>query len=508
MFARAAEMLKPVPAMRVLGSPQEGTLTRMRGGVVSMLPRRISGLFEPSVEIKVTSASPEKSRRAITHGSDHAEIQTATRARMSSSPTFIYGPTEQPEYELDWLSAGILPGLVPNIKIGRDIRIESRSPEHTPKGPRQISYRHSIDQTPKSNHRSSTTHGYSTSIDMTQEYFTANQSTPSEFRHRHRVSLPAIDRTDFDDVRKSFDEWGRDDLDLPPFPCQPPLALTPVTEEGSSLVSESSSSSGHQEAKDLDEEEMAEEMERVMAMDTPTRASFVISPPPSDQTFGSYKTSQSGRSASMEIPPVPAIPDVLTQRRATPSDQTFGSYKTSRPTDNSSVDIPPVSLILAVKTHPHPPPLGQPSLALYAPPKPRPLSLIIEPHPPVPNLAHKKSSETMSSSDSSCFTDSSPVKIPAYQFSKKELMLVKSLQSRAAIAGNPPPKGVRKNIPTPLALVDQNALGRSAEIVSGKSSHGENGIPRVVSKDKENMVKTSRKMIKPSTGSGVSRIRV
>ena len=140
LIARAAEMLKPVPAMRVLceAAPTvrgADVLTRLRGGVVSMLPKRWSGYDEfpmrdveggqtSSITISVTSPSKfeRQTSRIPSYVSDgeqlgdmtmpSVEIRTATRARMSSGPTFFYGRAErapQDDYDVDWLTAGVLP---------------------------------------------------------------------------------------------------------------------------------------------------------------------------------------------------------------------------------------------------------------------------------------------------------------------------------------------------------------------------------------------------------------
>ena len=140
LLARATEMLKPVPAMRVLSDASRGpgVFTRLRGGVVSMLPIRSSGYGEHSVHdpeyggaqdspirISITSPSEFERRRsqAASSTSDEpevdsilpsAEIQTAIQARVSASPTYCYirpdnGPGPSGGYGVDWLTAGILP---------------------------------------------------------------------------------------------------------------------------------------------------------------------------------------------------------------------------------------------------------------------------------------------------------------------------------------------------------------------------------------------------------------
>ena len=134
-LSRAAEMIKPYPALRVLESlpEQPAALKRLRGGVMSMLgPRRrggdeehAMGNFAPAISI----SSPSKyDRRPISGISTleavdgeeididrtmastefSAEIQTALYGRMSQSPTFYCGP-DQDLYHTDWLTAKVLP---------------------------------------------------------------------------------------------------------------------------------------------------------------------------------------------------------------------------------------------------------------------------------------------------------------------------------------------------------------------------------------------------------------
>ncbi|WWD21923.1 hypothetical protein CI109_106411 [Kwoniella shandongensis] len=205
MLSRVGEMIKPVPAMRVLdaplpgageaevGSRELGIMRKLRGGVVSMLPKRASRLFESDIQpasqpqappqahtqgqdalemgqfddartdaestmrsaawsparstiaISVIGPSPEKRRTSrfstITDGGGEADnslptakIYEAKRGRMSSGPMLIFknpsaGDRKEKEkegggYELDWLTAGVLPNLVPSIKIGKDVRVE------------------------------------------------------------------------------------------------------------------------------------------------------------------------------------------------------------------------------------------------------------------------------------------------------------------------------------------------------------------------------------------------
>ena len=163
-WSRTAEMLKPVPAMRALDtcSPSEGVIKKFRGGVVSMLPKRVSEVRdsyrmdtfnlqtatsrrsaaieaeveavdeEPTSPVTIQIVSPSKSERdrrasmsstSITHDGEadeglttirNAEIQVATRGRMSMGPVFLCRPTSvsaerKESFDIDWMTAGVLP---------------------------------------------------------------------------------------------------------------------------------------------------------------------------------------------------------------------------------------------------------------------------------------------------------------------------------------------------------------------------------------------------------------
>lgn len=140
ILSRAAEMMKPTPALCVLDSTprSDGLLTRLRGGVVSMLPNRLSyphytnrdieegGHQISPIEISITSPSKSEHRQshaesmitdeaAIDFSLPRVEIATARLGRMSASPTIYYGRPESavPErYDVDWLTAGVLPQYV------------------------------------------------------------------------------------------------------------------------------------------------------------------------------------------------------------------------------------------------------------------------------------------------------------------------------------------------------------------------------------------------------------
>ncbi|WWD00153.1 hypothetical protein V866_007061 [Kwoniella sp. B9012] len=288
-ISRATEMLKPVPAMRVLEDTRrrndDGTMKKMRGGVVSMLAKRASSLFhsqtrddiesgqfedadgELSFDKGINPASPAKSGIAISiiapspvkrlskstavtrTGSSYstgegenepeidasygtAEIGMAKRGRMSNGPMFIFGKDKEKRtengYELDWLTAGVLPRLVPSIKIGTDVRIEP-APHSAPSGQTEHDHGHEDQHdTPKvrqrplsdmpispcqegdssyvtmpsfrdSSFKQSTPHGrkhthtrsYSSSVDFTlpSEYFTAETATSVSRKLRQRNAM-------------------------------------------------------------------------------------------------------------------------------------------------------------------------------------------------------------------------------------------------------------------------------------------------------------------------------
>ncbi|WWD08100.1 hypothetical protein V865_006211 [Kwoniella europaea PYCC6329] len=305
-ISRATEMLKPVPAMRVLEDTRrrddDGTMKKMRGGVVSMLAKRASSLFhsqtredielgqfedadgELSFDKGMTPASPARSGIAISiiapspekrlskatavtrTGSSYstgegenepeidasygtAEIGMAKRGRMSNGPMFIFGIDKEKRiengYELDWLTAGVLPGLVPSIKIGNDVRIEP-APHSAPPGQTEHDHVHDDQHdTPKVRQRplsdmpispyqegdssyvtmpsfrdisikQSTPHGrkhthtrsYSSSVDFTlpSEYFTAETATSAsrELRQRNAISNLGLGRSDTVESRRTI----------------------------------------------------------------------------------------------------------------------------------------------------------------------------------------------------------------------------------------------------------------------------------------------------------------
>ena len=151
-WSRTAEVLKPNPALCVLEptGPSDSLLKKLRGGVVSMMPKRFSAIIDnyqlndirsvneddvPSSPIAISITSPSKfdRRRAsalsevMTHEGDAdegegattvqtAEIQIATKGRMSVSPVVFCGRPGSAAivrgeggYDLDWMTAGVLP---------------------------------------------------------------------------------------------------------------------------------------------------------------------------------------------------------------------------------------------------------------------------------------------------------------------------------------------------------------------------------------------------------------
>lgn len=298
----------------------------------------------------------------------------------------------------------------------------------------------------------------------------ATQSTPhssslrQRLKHKTSFSLPTIQSADFTDVRRSFEDSRG--IDLPPIPVgmsREPRHLTPVTERdesneshlmrrtldemGPALAaldkSQSSATTGssrmawsdlaptvlHGETIGMtslasfgtEDEEMSEEMERVMAMDTPTRSEFVISrPTTSAGSCLGHRTSGSGKA----LPPLPTVEHKYGS--TTPGSTTTGNSQ-------SGSSIPAVqnfrysTFAEPVTSHPHPPPL-QPSQTTIAPD----LIAIAAPHPPLQGLATKNSSETVRSDMTATTTTStaSPTPTPEFRLSRQELLLVQQLRSR------------------------------------------------------------------------------
>jgi hypothetical protein len=173
-LSRALEMLKAVPALQVLPTEakrESWVKSRFKNGVESVvgsyrpeLAQEESPPRPSNVTIEISSPSKfDRARERAQSAADseydatfasvrQAQVQTAMRARMSSSPTFLLSKSKPPEpptfkvkerpvnrreswtigkrvttpeaksrrrtvdlgnYELDWISAAVLPGFVP-----------------------------------------------------------------------------------------------------------------------------------------------------------------------------------------------------------------------------------------------------------------------------------------------------------------------------------------------------------------------------------------------------------
>jgi hypothetical protein len=158
LMSRAKEMVKPVPALRVLDHhveptrPRSMVFERLKGGVNSLLNRQSMVVGDEGEEremevrspIAISITSPSKFERggnengysrnsgvSLVSGEEEgegewtengesmmpsAEIVMAKRGRMSSSPAFVFRPEStgtvrmEEGYEVDWLTAGVLPG--------------------------------------------------------------------------------------------------------------------------------------------------------------------------------------------------------------------------------------------------------------------------------------------------------------------------------------------------------------------------------------------------------------
>lgn len=351
-------------------------------------------------------------------------------------------------------------------------------------------------------------------------------------KHKTSFSLPTINPADFEDVRRSFDDCGRTPprhlvarttsgdmgIDLPPIPASYVVHnLSRVTEEEegneSSLMRETmndmgrailalsssparplhptadTSDSARSDLADLapiilhgqnlsasfssslrsEEGLMAEEMEHVMAMDTPTRTEFVISPRPSSYAGsleprdcrGSLRTVHSTASLDM----APSVPDTARTPSGwttTTGDSTAATIDQFTDADETNPPFPAVDVSLSLSelnvpthglstaismptfAHPHPPPLvhsssipnfSRPGAAAHAP--------ILSAHPPVPihdlkSLRARPSNDTIRSEDAThttMTTDPSPPR-PSEEFrpSRQELLRVQQLKERRAVA--------------------------------------------------------------------------
>ena len=451
---------------------------------------------------------------------------------------------------------------MPSIKIGNGTRIGPYPGDNDARSSRL--------QTPPNNFTPSNhSHGQSSSIDLSYspDFYTASQSTPhsnsslrQRLRHKASFSLPAIQKTDFSDMRRSFDDLRRPDegIDLPCIPVGPNRDgrhLTPVTEKDESnesslmrktldemgpaltaldkLQNSTTSTSSRMDFTDLapavlhghtigmtslasfatDEEEMAEEMERVMAMDTPTRSDFVISASQST-------TTASGSQSSKQVPPDPRVEEKYS---TSPESTTMTMESSSNVSSMSPVRaFRHSTYAVPITSHPHPPPLHPDATQTTVTAKFVPVAAS---HPPVHGLANKKSTETVRSdmtTTSSAIT-ASPTRAPEFKPSRQELMLVKQLRSRrsqSAMAlhqtkgseesvGAGQRKGLR-----PLQLVDRNIPCMSAPlpVISEKRIGLEAASgPKLSNQTRTKMSAPIARLARgseTSRGSGVSGLRV
>ena len=401
--------------------------------------------------------------------------------------------------------------LVPGLVIGPNVRVGPR-PASMGAAPAQT-------QTAIAN-TSGHTRGSSSSIDWTPARNTARSisgdpATPSlrqRLRHKTSFSLPNISPADFTDVRSSMYECGREEgVDLPPIPA----SLSPVAEESDQSLGSLALGVLHADQIGMDsiiseDEAMAQEMEQVMAMDTPTRAEFVISPPLSSYASHSGRLSSraSNRSALSYISheDVPPVPDMSRYSL----DESHPLVSSANVNFSRPRRLQP-QISLPTMSHPHPPPLQHQTSYPTIPAVTNDLkrSSVIEAHPPLNarTLNNKKSNETMHSHMSSFTDDSHGRYDDAEEFrpSRQELTLVKQLKERAQSAqgqneGAKPQviKGLR-----PLQLVsNKNANRASLPIQSGavlketgrleritqlqKASNGPKVSKRSMGSDKEN----------------------
>ena len=318
---------------------------------------------------------------------------------------------------------------MPNLRIGPDVLIQPTPSTSTHKS----AHHDSIGTAPPGSPEMATphrTHAHSSSVDFTSPNFAhATASTPhlrQRIKHKASFSLPTINPADFTDVRRSFDECG---IDLPPVP-EAYLELSRVSEGNESslmrqtineiapamlalaesppgAILQASTSSLRSE-----DEIMAEEMERVMAMDTPTRAEFVISPPPSLCGRDSRASMRTTRSMD-QIPAVPIIPQTTD----------IDHSDSSQFIDAEDVTHEPFQYAARPLSHPHPPPLPPVDFS-------RPNISIMRPHTPIPaaQLRSQRSSETISTIHTEHIGPHEP-----FEPNRREKERVEQLKQRAQI---------------------------------------------------------------------------
>lgn len=381
-----------------------------------------------------------------------------------------------------------MPSLVPGLTIGPDVRIGPRPASmETPKARPQTAGPRPTPDVPRSSHR---TRGSSSSVDWSppsMNSLAANHSTPvaslrQRLRHKASFSLPTISPADFADVRRSFHDCGRSEVgvDLPLIPQE----LSPVAEVSDDTFGSLALGVLHADKIGMDsmiseDEAMAEEMEKVMAMDTPTRAEFVISPPPDSfisRRMSSRASCRSDRSSKFteEVPPMPSMSgssfstDVPTNTTASSSTTSNAHLNFSRPTRLQTQPSMPIM------SHPHPPPLHvQRSMPSFAAVSVGPRTNVTEAHPPLTarTLNNKQSNETLRSQSSAVSSEDHLHRfedaVEEYRPSRSELILVQRLKERAeATKVKPVPAAVAPAGPGPLRplrlLADRNDNRMSA----------------------------------------------
>ena len=270
-----------------------------------------------------------------------------------------------------------------------------------------------------------------------------------------------------------------------------------------------------------DEELMAQEMESVFDMDTPTRSKFIDSSPLgrptiSETRLASFNCDTSGSpvpsfksAASVLLPEQDKSPtDILTDHEVNASTPNF-RYST---------------YALPLTSHPYPPPL-HPSDSIVIPD----LIAIPAAHPPLHNLVNKGSTETMRTETSTTTgSTASPTPIPEFRPSRQELILVKQLKLRRsqsamgfyedtkADEGEGVGIGSRRGL-RPLRLMadrDANRMSAPLPVVGAKGKEKEAMVSRGSKSSVEARAKMSAasgkisRSSKASNGSGATGLRV
>ena len=424
----------------------------------------------------------------------------------------------------------------------------------------------------------------------------------NRLKHKSSFSLPDISPADDVDVQRSFDdcerqaaeeenEMDRDwdhGVDLPPFPAtHRGRDLTPISEpdepnptaeptrmrrtlQDTSILALSLPGSNHTRSRSLrptpsrlnfsdlapiihnavksgevslhsEEERMAEEMEQILAMDTPTRAEFIISPPPSSYASRPGSRTSHYTTSINDVPPVPGVDAKFSSSgwTTTSAPDTTDQFRDAEEYPLPAVDVnPPLSEIgyypvpFTLTSHPHPPPLyNQPSVPNLSRPS---ATQIAAPHPPVAVKTELRALRINKSND----TTTSPLLIRGkepFKPNRQESLLVKQLKERATaaaavtatttttiptnrsqsaqghyVAGSSPNSPSR-----PLQLVAQRDVNRMSVPLSGKKLavyddvKGSDG-PKVTGAKSSNTTGRVSKGIaiaKMSTGSGKENVR-